>query len=84
MQNVDPLWFVYPVAVIAFSFGLVIYWHYRRSSTWSVLLHSLLVYAGAIAAKVVFQSFTLSAVVNEFGFASVEAGIYFRNADGDT
>ena len=58
MQNIDPLYFLTPVVVVGFSFGLVWYlWRKKRLSPW-VLLAALVAYAGAIALKVVFQALT--------------------------
>jgi hypothetical protein len=77
MQNIDPVYFLLPIVVAAFSFGLVIYWHYKRSFTRAVLLYSLVAYAGAILLKVILQQFTATGVINMFGFASVVDGLYF-------
>jgi len=41
MQNIDPLYFLTPVAVIAFSFLLVAYLWTRRRFTWWTLAASL-------------------------------------------
>lgn len=60
MVNIDPLYFITPVAVIAFSAGLVLYWGLRRRFTGSALLYSLVAYAGAIALKYAVQIPTIS------------------------
>jgi uncharacterized membrane protein YhfC len=58
MENIDPVYFLTPLAVIAFSFGLVAYWRRTRRLTAFVLLFSLAAYFGAILAKAVFQYLT--------------------------
>ncbi len=58
MENIDPIYFLTPLVVIAFSFGLVAYWRRRRRLTMFALLFSVVAYFGAIIAKVVFQYLT--------------------------
>jgi len=58
MQNIDPIYFLTPIVVVALSFGLVAYWHRRRRLTVFALLFSLVAYFGAIFAKYVFQYLT--------------------------
>ena len=58
MENIDPVYFLTPLVVIAFSVGLVAYWRRRRRLTMFVLLFSVVAYFGAILAKVVFQYLT--------------------------
>lgn len=55
MQNIDPIFILQPVIVIAFSIGTVLYWNWKEGFTRYVLGFSLLAYGGAIAAKVAFQ-----------------------------
>ncbi|MGI0079116.1 MAG: hypothetical protein ACRECH_05790, partial [Nitrososphaerales archaeon] len=62
MQNIDPIYFITPITVIAFSFGLVIYCHYRRGFSKWVLGYSLAAYAGAIALKYLVQIPTIGAM----------------------
>ena len=77
MQNIDPLYFLTPVVVIGFSFGLVAYlWAKKRFSRW-VLLTSLAAYAGAIALKSVFQALTYGSFDSAVGGNAVPLGIYF-------
>jgi hypothetical protein len=77
MQNIDPVLFVQPVVVIALSAGLIVYWRFRRRFAGSVLLFSLIAYAGAIALKELVQIPTYGAISSTFGSASIETGIYF-------
>jgi hypothetical protein len=58
MQNIDPVYFLTPIVVISFSFGLVGFWHRRRRLTVFALLLSLVAYFGAIFAKAVVQYLT--------------------------
>ena len=59
MQEIDAIWFLYPVLTVGFSFGTVWYWRRRNSSTWAVLGFSLAAYSGAIILKEVVQLLTL-------------------------
>jgi len=73
MQNIDPVYFLTPIIVISFSFGLVVYWRYKRHfSKWD-LLYSLAAYALAIALKYVVQIPTFAAV----GGNPVALGLYY-------
>jgi hypothetical protein len=64
--------------VIAFSFGLVVYWHRRRRLTVFVLLFSLVAYFGAIFAKAVLQYLTYGPpFFPASGGNSYELGAYF-------
>ena len=76
MQNIDPLLFVQPLVVVAFSAGLIVYWRRRRRFSGAVLIYALVAYAGAIALKSVLQSFTYGAVSSAFGTESVQTGLY--------
>jgi hypothetical protein len=58
MENIDPVYFLTPLIVIAFSLGLVAYWRRERRLTMFVLIFSLVAYFGAILAKAVFQYLT--------------------------
>lgn len=42
-----------------FSFGTIIYWHYKKSFTLNVLVYTFIAYFGAIIIKDIFQYFTL-------------------------
>jgi hypothetical protein len=77
MQNIDPLYFITPITVIAFSFGLVIYWHYKRCFTKWALLYSLLAYAGAIALKYIVQIPTIGYMDASFGNDPAVLGVYY-------
>jgi len=58
MENIDPVYFVGPVVVIAFSLGLVAYWRRRRRLTGWVVLFSVVAYFGAIGTKALIQAVT--------------------------
>ena len=77
MQNIDPVLFLQPAAVIAISVGLTVYWRRRRRFAGVVLVLSLIAYAGAIAIKGVVQSFSAAAVTSAFGSASLQTGLYY-------
>ena len=77
MQNIDPLYFLQPVITIAFSAGLLVYWNQKRTFTPATLVFSLLAYAGAIAVKIVLQTFTYSAFLSRFSNNSLVLGAYF-------
>lgn len=77
MQDIDPVVFVQPAVVVAFSAGLVFYWRAKRRFAGIVLLFSLIAYGGAIALKAVVQALTYGSVVAAFGSASIETGLYF-------
>jgi hypothetical protein len=77
MQNIDPLYFLQPIITIAFSAGLLIYWHRKRSFTRAAFVFSLLAYVGAIAFKVVLQTLTYNAFLARFSQNSLAMGAYF-------
>lgn len=56
MENIDPIYFLGPIIVAAFSFGLVAYWHSRRRLTAWVIMFSVVAYFGAIATKALIQA----------------------------
>ena len=76
MQNIDPLFFLEPIIMIGFSVALVLFWHHRRGVTRSVLLFSLLAYAGAIVVKVVFQYATAPPFEASFPGNPLALGLY--------
>jgi hypothetical protein len=78
MPNIDPLYILEPVIVIALGVALILYWKLSgRQFTRYALFFSLIAYAGAILIKVVFQLLTANAVVSTFGSASVATGLYY-------
>jgi len=78
MQDIDPIYFLTPVVVVAFSLGLVAYWRVRRRLTMFVVLFSLVAYFGAICAKGVFQFLTYRApFFPASGGNAFELGAYF-------
>jgi uncharacterized membrane protein YhfC len=68
LENIDPIYLLQPVVLIAFSIGTLLYWRWREGFTRWVLAFSLLAYGGAIAAKVSFQYATIP------GFLSISHG----------
>ncbi len=77
MQNIDPVYFLTPVTVMAISAGLVFYWHIKRRFTSWTLLLSAIAYGVAILAKVIFQDFTIGPLEQEFGKSYFVLGIYY-------
>jgi hypothetical protein len=63
VQNIDPLFILQPIIVIAFSVALVIYWYRKHPFGLAVLGFSFLAYAGAIAVKLIFQYVTVPLVL---------------------
>jgi hypothetical protein len=77
MQNIDPIYFLQPILTIAFSAGLVIYWHFKRKFTGAILVYSLLAYAGAIGLKAAIQAVTYNAFLGVFKGNLTALGVYF-------
>ena len=77
MQNIDPVYFLTPVTVIAFSFGLVIYWRFRKGLTKWVILYSFIAYFGAIALKYAVQIPTIHVFQAAVGGNLVALGLYY-------
>jgi uncharacterized membrane protein YhfC len=77
MQNIDPLYFVTPMATISLMAGLVVYWRRRRRLSKQALLYSLAAYAGAIALKYAVQIPTIGAFQSAFGGDPVALGLYY-------
>jgi hypothetical protein len=62
MQNINPLFFVQPIIVIAFSIALMLYWYKKRHFHINIWLYTLIAYGGAIALKYVIQIPTINFV----------------------
>jgi hypothetical protein len=77
MQNIDPLYFISPIAILALSFGLVVYWSQKRSFSKWVLVYSLAAYAGAILLKEIVQIPTINAVQSASGNNPAVLGFYY-------
>lgn len=77
LENIDPLYILQPVVVIAFSVGLVVYWHYKRSFSRSALWYSLGAYAGAIAVKAILQYATYDGFDSAVNGNPAALGVYF-------
>ena len=77
MQNIDPLYILQPVIVIAVCSALLVYWYFKRRFHASVLAYSLIAYAVAIALKYAVQIPTVSSATGYFGQHSVGLGVYY-------
>jgi hypothetical protein len=77
MQNIDPIIFLTPIIVMAFSFGLPIYWRSRGRFTRHILIYSLLAYGIAIALKIVLQEFTIGPFLSYVGENLPAIGLYY-------
>ena len=77
MQNIDVLYFLQPLVTIAFSVGLIVYWHLKRRFTGRVFLFSLVAYGGAIACKVILQAITFNSLMKGFHGDLSILGAYF-------
>lgn len=77
MQNIDPIYLLQPIVVIAFSVGLVIYWAFIRSFAGRVLIYSFFAYASAIALKYIVQIPTINYVISLYGVHSWQLGLYY-------
>jgi uncharacterized membrane protein YhfC len=76
MQDINALYFLSPIIMIAFSVGLIAYWKIKRRFTVWTLLLSLAAYAGAIALKSVVQYFTANPFYDAVGGNLVAMGLY--------
>jgi len=61
MQNINPLFILQPLVVIAFSVALMLYWYKKRHFHANIWLFTLIAYGGAIALKYVIQIPTIDA-----------------------
>jgi hypothetical protein len=77
VQNIDPIFILQPIVVIAVASGLMIYWYFKRHFHLQVWLYSLLAYGSAIALKYAVQLPTINAVSGFFGTQSVGLGFYY-------
>ncbi len=77
MQDIDPVYFLTPLTVIAISAGLITYWHIKRRFTRWTLFLSAIAYGAAILVKVLFQDSTIGPFEREFGTSHFVLGVYF-------
>ena len=77
MQNIDILYILQPVIVIAIASLLMLYWYRKRRFHATVFLYSLIAYGGAIALKYAVQIPTINEVTSYFGEHSVGLGVYY-------
>jgi YhfC intramembrane metalloprotease len=76
MAQIDPIYFLTPIAVFALCGGVVGYWRWKRQFTGAALGAALLAYGGAILAKVLLQAATLGPFESATGGNPVLLGIY--------
>ena len=62
MQNINPIFMLQPIIVIAFSVAIMIYWHRKRHFHANIWLYTLIAYGAAIAIKYAIQIPTIDAV----------------------
>ncbi len=74
MQNINPLFILQPIIVIAVSAALMVYWYKKRRFHANVWLFSLIAYGGAIGLKYAVQIPTF-ALVKDAGAAVL--GVYY-------
>jgi hypothetical protein len=77
MENINLLFILQPVIVIAIAAALMIYWYKKRRFHHDVWLYSVVAYGVAIALKYAVQLPTISAVIGTFGAHSVGLGVYY-------
>jgi hypothetical protein len=74
MENINPLFILQPLIVIAFSAALMIYWYKKRRFHANVWLYSAIAYVVAIALKYAVQLPTIQLVQ---GAGSAVLGVYY-------
>jgi uncharacterized protein YebE (UPF0316 family) len=74
MENINPLFILQPIIVIAFSVALMLYWYKKRHFHTNVWLFSVIAYAVAIALKYAVQLPTIGMVS---GAGPVVLGVYY-------
>lgn len=77
MENIDPVYFLGPVAIIAMSVALTALWHRRRRLTWWALLFSACAYLGAIGVKALLQAVTYGPFSSAVHGSSWATGAYY-------
>ncbi len=74
MENINPLYILQPIIVIAISVALMLYWYKKRRFHSTVWLYTLVAYAVAIALKYAVQIPTIDAVKPA---GDVVLGVYY-------
>ena len=77
MPNIDPVFFITPMVVMVFSFGLPIWLKTKTHYRWSILLLALVAYGGAIALKAIVQLLTAQQLVTAFEGNLIAIGLYY-------
>jgi hypothetical protein len=74
MENINPIFILQPVIVIALCSALMVYWYRKRRFHGMIWLYSLIAYGGAIAAKYAVQLPTIGFVI---GSGDAVLGLYY-------
>jgi hypothetical protein len=77
LQNIDPLFILQPVIVMAVCVALLVYLRKRRVFHIVVLAYSFIAYAAAIGLKYAVQLPTIGSVTSYFGEQSIGLGLYY-------
>ena len=77
MQNIDPVFILQPVIVIAVCTALLLYLRSLRGFQITVLADSLVAYAVAIGLKYAVQLPNIGFVTSHFGQQSIGLGAYY-------
>jgi hypothetical protein len=77
MENINPLFILQPIIIIAICTALLVYWYRKRHFHLMVLVYTLIAYSVAIAAKYAIQIPTINLVIGYFGQHSVGLGVYY-------
>ncbi len=75
IQNIDPAFFITPIAVMAFSFAPIIYLNRKGRLAIRVVLYAFVAYFSAIALKVILQDFTVGLVQSTGNLVAL--GVYY-------
>lgn len=76
-SNINPIYFLDFAVPIIVNLFLVLYYRNKKMLPISILAITFLAYFGAIAIKVVFQTFTVGYIIGEFGYVSPESSLYY-------
>ncbi|HZW58300.1 MAG TPA: YhfC family glutamic-type intramembrane protease [Nitrososphaerales archaeon] len=78
VHNIDPIYLLVSITVIAFSFGPVLYWYFKKKAfTRWILLYSFIAYFGAIALKYIVQIPTIAPFRDAVGGNPAALGAYY-------
>jgi hypothetical protein len=74
MENINPIFILQPIIVIALCTLLMVYWYRKRRFHGMIWLYSLIAYGGAIAAKYAVQLPTIGLVIDS---GEAVLGLYY-------